>query len=257
MSDQQLEDVPFGPVAEARLNDLRHVGSLTQVDANAHDSDGVTFLATSHGASNGKDHIDLTALADKDGIILSIKYRTLGRGWDLLAYDILAELCVGKQSDLYSQLSGADVIAWLKEQGEAVDAIPMELEQRTFPVLTKLATVASGAQDKASATETPKADKTASQLDWDDVGLFEKVRRVEEVLDEQVRPMLASDGGGIELVDLRDTDLVVHYSGACGSCSSSVGGTMIFIEDTLNNALGVELHLVVQNMDEPEPFVDL
>ena len=83
------------------------------------------------------------------------------------------------------------------------------------------------------------------------------MRRVEEVLDEQVRPMLASDGGGIELVDLRETDLVVHYSGACGSCSSSVGGTMIFIEDTLNNALGVELHLVVQNMDEPEPFVDL
>ena len=166
-------------------------------------------------------------MVDSDGAILAVKYRTLGTGWDLLAYDILAELCVGKNAELYGQLSGADVIAWFKQAGEADDAVPMAMEQRTFPVLTKLATTASGSAEKAASALKPQPlGKTASQLDWNDVGLFEKVRRV-EVLDEQVRPMLASDGGGIELVDLRDTDLVVHYSGACGSCSSSVGGTMI------------------------------
>ena len=62
--------------------------------------------------------------------------------------------------------------------------------------------------------------------------------------------MLATDGGGIELVDLKGEELVVQYEGACGSCSSSVGGTMHFIEDTLTDHIGVELKLVVQGLDD-------
>ena len=52
--------------------------------------------------------------------------------------------------------------------------------------------------------------------DWNEIGLFEKVRRIEEVLDRDIRPMLASDGGGMDLVDLRETELHVQYNGACG-----------------------------------------
>lgn len=254
MTAVDLDEIPFGPVADARLHDLRRVGSLTQVDANARDC---RLLTTSHGASNGKDHIDLTALIDERGQLIDVKYRTLGSGWDLLACEIMSELCVGKTADLFEHLSGDDVVAWLREHGEDPAVIPPALAERSFPILIKLAVLARGGAPEPATAAKPSQQSTASQLAWDEVGLFEKVRRVEEVLDEQVRPMLASDGGGIELVDLRGSDLVVHYNGACGSCSSSIGGTMIFIEDTLNNALGVELHLVVQGMDEPEPFIDL
>lgn len=256
MSDAAaLDEVPFGPVAQGRLRDLQRVGSLNQVDANARDA---RLLSTSHGASSGKDHIDLSALLDSSGALLDVKYRTLGTGWDLLCCDIMAELCIGKGPDLFEHLSGADVVAWLRKQGEAAEDIPAALEERNFPVLVKLAVLArGGVPEPVASVAAASPQRTAAQLDWDEVGLFEKVRRVEEVLDGQVRPMLASDGGGIELVDLRDKDLMVHYNGACGSCSSSVGGTMVFIEDTLNNALGVELRLVVQGMEEPEPFIDL
>ena len=37
---------------------------------------------------------------------------------------------------------------------------------------------------------------------------------------------MAADGGGLDLVDLKDDDLDMQYLGACGSCSSSVGGTL-------------------------------
>ncbi|TVR41903.1 MAG: NifU family protein [Planctomycetota bacterium] len=250
----ELDEHPFGTVASARLADLRRVGSLNQVDANARD---LRLLATSHGASHGKDHIDMTALANGEGVIQDLKYRTLGTGWDLLCWDILADLCIGQGPDRFEHLSGEDVVAWLVERGEDRAAIPDSIASRSFPVLVKLAVLARGGQAESGPAVEPAPQRKAAQLDWEEVGLFEKVRRVEEVLDEQVRPMLASDGGNIELVDLRDKDLLVHYTGACGSCSSSVGGTMVFIEDTLNNALGVELRLVVQNMEEPEPFLDL
>ena len=109
-------------------------------------------------------------------------------------------------------------------------------------------------QTDVDAPKQPKESRFPN--DWPDIGLFEKVRRIEEVLDSDIRPMLASDGGGIDLIDLREEELVVEYNGACGSCSASLGGTMHFIEDTLENELGIHLRLNVQGL-EPEPFVDL
>jgi Fe-S cluster biogenesis protein NfuA len=70
------------------------------------------------------------------------------------------------------------------------------------------------------------------------------------VLDQHVRPALASDGGGLDLVDLKNDDLFVQYHGACGSCSSSVGGTLQFITDSLNNHLAAKLAVHVSGMDE-------
>ena len=68
-----------------------------------------------------------------------------------------------------------------------------------------------------------------------------------------MRPALASDGGGVDLVDLKADDLHVQYQGACGSCSSSVGGTLQFIQDSLNNHLGTRLTVKVASMELESP----
>jgi len=45
---------------------------------------------------------------------------------------------------------------------------------------------------------------------------------VEKILDEKVRPRLAADGGGVDLVDVRDDNtIVVKLTGACGGCPYS------------------------------------
>jgi len=84
------------------------------------------------------------------------------------------------------------------------------------------------------------------------IGLFEKVRRIEGILDQHIRPALASDGGGLDLVDLKGDELMVQYHGACGSCSSSIGGTLQFIQDSLNNHLGTTLQVKVAGVESPE-----
>lgn len=46
---------------------------------------------------------------------------------------------------------------------------------------------------------------------------------VEKVLTEKVRPQLAADGGGVELVEIRpDNTVVVKLTGACGCCPFSL-----------------------------------
>ena len=45
-----------------------------------------------------------------------------------------------------------------------------------------------------------------------------KREEVEKVLNEQIKPKLAADGGGIELVDVKeDNTVLVKLTGACGS----------------------------------------
>lgn len=45
---------------------------------------------------------------------------------------------------------------------------------------------------------------------------------IEKVIDEKIRPRLAMDGGGIDLVDVKaDNTVVVKLTGACGGCPFS------------------------------------
>lgn len=71
---------------------------------------------------------------------------------------------------------------------------------------------------------------------------------IERVLDEKVRAMLASDGGGMEVVSIEDERVLISYQGACGSCGSSTAGTLRFIQMALTNALNHEIEVVPVEM---------
>jgi NFU1 iron-sulfur cluster scaffold homolog, mitochondrial len=58
----------------------------------------------------------------------------------------------------------------------------------------------------------------------------ERLDRINEILDEQVRPYLQGDGGDLYVLGLQGNTLTVHYQGACGSCPSSLSGTLAGIE---------------------------
>ncbi|MGB0454543.1 MAG: NifU family protein [Bacteriovoracaceae bacterium] len=47
------------------------------------------------------------------------------------------------------------------------------------------------------------------------------IRKVEKLLDEQIRPALASHGGNVELVDIDNGKLFLKLLGGCQGCSSS------------------------------------
>lgn len=61
---------------------------------------------------------------------------------------------------------------------------------------------------------------TASPLSPD--GRADLLRRIEAVLDREVRPELRQDGGEVELVGIDDDRIVqIRLSGACQGCSSA------------------------------------
>lgn len=63
----------------------------------------------------------------------------------------------------------------------------------------------------------------------------ERFGRIADMLDEQVRPYLQGDGGDLYVVGLKGNRLEVHYQGACGSCPSSLSGTLAGIESLVRS----------------------
>jgi Fe-S cluster biogenesis protein NfuA len=61
----------------------------------------------------------------------------------------------------------------------------------------------------------------------------EKLAVIRDMLDEQVRPYLQGDGGDLHVIGLEGNLLKVHYQGACGSCPSSISGTLAGIESMI------------------------
>ena len=55
------------------------------------------------------------------------------------------------------------------------------------------------------------------------------------LLDEQIRPALQGDGGDLHVVGLDGNQLSVHYQGACGTCPSSISGTLRGIENLIRS----------------------
>ena len=62
--------------------------------------------------------------------------------------------------------------------------------------------------------------------------------RLDEInilLDREIRPYLQSDGGDLHVLGLEGNTLTVHYQGACGSCPSSLSGTLVGIENLVHS----------------------
>lgn len=71
-----------------------------------------------------------------------------------------------------------------------------------------------------------------------------RLMRINEILDEKVRPALMGDGGYLEVLGLKEHTLSIRYQGACGSCPSSLTGTLMAIEGMLKQEVDSELEVI-------------
>jgi NFU1 iron-sulfur cluster scaffold homolog, mitochondrial len=109
-------------------------------------------------------------------------------------------------------------------------------------------------EESISPAEAPKAADSEQEFDSHEAGaqirrpedffklsLEDQVAHLNRIFDEMVRPGLAGDGGGLELMGIEGTTVRIHYEGACGSCPSSTSGTMMYIEGAIQRKAHPEL----------------
>jgi len=81
-------------------------------------------------------------------------------------------------------------------------------------------------------------------MNFEEMSLKEKIEAIEKVIQKDILPMLAFDGGMAEVLDVREsngeTHVFIRYGGACAACSSAGGATLFAIEETLRRNLNTD-----------------
>lgn len=72
----------------------------------------------------------------------------------------------------------------------------------------------------------------------------ELLKQINDLLDQKVRPALAGDGGGLEVLGLDGYTVKIRYQGACGSCPSSISGTLTAIEGLLKRDINPAIMVI-------------
>jgi len=104
-------------------------------------------------------------------------------------------------------------------------------------ILDRELAAASGAPAPAAAP-APAPAAPAEPVPFAKLSPAKKVLAVEKVLEEQVRPALAFDGGDIELVDVAGSTIQVRFLGHCAGCMAASLTQDGLVQKKLREALG-------------------
>ncbi len=80
-----------------------------------------------------------------------------------------------------------------------------------------------------------------------------ELQTIEAILDKTIRPALQGDGGDLEVMGLEGNYLTIRYEGACGTCPSSVTGTLSAIQSVLRQEFNPELEIIPIGFEGMEP----
>jgi NifU-like protein len=82
-------------------------------------------------------------------------------------------------------------------------------------------------------TVSGKTEFTIPQMKPKRMTSLQKIKKIEEVLEREIRPGLRKDGGDIELIDVDGDFVIVSLRGACKSCNKSQTTIKEYVEKKL------------------------
>jgi NifU-like protein len=73
---------------------------------------------------------------------------------------------------------------------------------------------------------------------------YQLAKKIEKMLDDYIRPMVARDGGGIEIIDIKDWIVYVELTGNCVGCASAGQTIKMLVEKTLKDQVDERIRVV-------------
>lgn len=120
-------------------------------------------------------------------------------------------------------------------------------EKREYYLVDILADVR--AEMEAEKLKENIALSSQGALNFKDMTMVQKVKAIDKVIDENIRPMLVMDGGNMEIIDIKETsdnfiDVYIRYLGACSGCASGATGTLFAIESILQENVAENIRVL-------------
>lgn len=97
-----------------------------------------------------------------------------------------------------------------------------------------------------ATTAAPGPAVTAEEAVTDEPSLspYQFAKSVERTIDEYIRPLLRTDGGNLEIVDIKDFLVYARLTGACQSCSGATATLKMMVEQTLKDQVDERIKII-------------
>ena len=90
--------------------------------------------------------------------------------------------------------------------------------------------------------QDPVNQELAKEADnFGKLSIVQKIMKIQEIIDREIKPLLEKDGGSIELVDLQGDLVKVRLQGRCATCPASGVTLKNTVEEKLKEFLSPEL----------------
>ncbi len=186
----------------------------------------------------------LFVIVDKeDGSIVDASYICVGPTYLIGALEALVDNSLGYSMAQFSCIDSERLDKTMRDFNY-VAAFPKEADPWINYVLEMSEAITAQCSHYIDMDETILLDEPATPVGqmnlekvknftWDEASYELRLKVIDKVLKEDVRPYIQLDDGDIEIVSLEDEKLTIRYQGACVSCPSSIGGTL----SAMNNIL--------------------
>jgi NifU-like protein len=222
-----------------KIDNPRYAGFF--VEESAKDR-GVRLVIGEEGSIVDGNMVRLYWLVDlDDGIIVDLKFQVFGQSALIGAGEAACELLIGKNYDQARRMSADLIDKNLRDRSED-SAFPRETIPHLNLVISAIDNAALQCTDIALST-TYIAPPTPVDLgeireggypDWDKLDATKQMAIIEEVLNNDIRPYVELDAGGVDVLSLTaGREIIIAYKGSCTSCFSATGATLSAIQRAL------------------------
>lgn len=233
----------------AAIASPKHVGYFTPKEAQER---SLRLAVGREGKREEGNSVALFWLVDpSDGVIVDALFQVYGQSALTGAAEIACQLLIRKNYEQARRLS-ADLIDKQVQDRAMEMAFPEEAFGHLNLVLFAIDDAASQCMTIPIAEESilspfGESDTASGPYPgWESLSTEQKRAMIEQVIDQEIRPYIELDDGGLSIVAFnQDKEVVISYKGSCTSCYASTGSTLSAIQGILQSRLHSTLHVTV------------
>ncbi|MBN2087230.1 NifU family protein [Candidatus Peregrinibacteria bacterium] len=87
--------------------------------------------------------------------------------------------------------------------------------------------------------------KKAKKIDFEKLSLEEQIELVNKALEAEVYTAMAMHNGGLDIEDIDGLTVYISYQGACVGCPMAATGTLMFVENTLQEKIDPRIRVKI------------
>lgn len=223
-----------------KLSLLRCMGAFSDEEAQ---SKGLRLVSIKKGTKEEGCELSIYWLLDEeDASVVDAKFQAFAPTALLGAAEAACMLSIGKTYEQASRI-GADMLDAFFQDKHGEEAFPTAVASQVNLVVEALEGLAASCSDvplpaelKSPLPSSGKESIDSKQLveDFEKLSLKAKLQLIKDVVEKEIQPFVALDGGGVEVLNLMNgNEVIIAYQGACVGCFSAVGSTLNSIQQIL------------------------